>query len=71
MAKLLAYRMLAGGCPGLDPVWCAVAERSCWYSKTTTHIAKKEPEISAVYWLEDGQIKCGLTQTIVQHFRGR
>lgn len=56
---------------GLHLVWCVVAERSCWCSETTTHIAKKEQEISAVYWLEGEVIKGGLTQTIIQTLGGR
>ena len=56
---------------GLDLVWCVLAERSCWCSETTTHIAKKELEVSAVYWLENDDIKGGITQTIIQPIGGR
>lgn len=56
---------------GLDLVWCVLAERSCWCSETTTHVAKQELEVSAVYWLEGESIKGGLTQTIVQQLGGR
>jgi len=56
---------------GLDLVWCVVAERNCWCSETTTHIAKKELEISAVYWLEGDTVRGGITKTIVQPLGGR
>lgn len=60
------FLMRALKAAGLELVWCIVAERSCWCSRTSTHIAKKQLEVSAVYWLEDGQIEGGLTQTFVQ-----
>jgi len=55
---------------GLELVWCALAERSCWCSETSTHIVKKELEVSAVYWLEKDAIKGGVTQTIAQPLGG-
>lgn len=55
---------------GLELVWCAVAERSCWCSETTTHIAKKELELSAVYWLEGDCVRGGFTQNRVQNLGG-
>lgn len=54
---------------GMDLVWCVVAERSCWCAETTTHIAGKELEISAIYWLEDDIIRGGFTQKIIQDLR--
>lgn len=56
---------------GIDLVWCVLAERSCWCSETSIHVAKKELEVSAVYWLDGESIQGGLTQTIVQQIGGR
>jgi hypothetical protein len=47
-------------------VWCALAERGCWCSETTVHVAGRELEISAVYWLRGGKITGGPTQTVIQ-----
>lgn len=55
---------------GLELVWCAVAERSCWCSETTTHIAKKELEISGIYWLEGDYPQGGFTQIRVHEIVG-
>lgn len=56
---------------GLEIVWCAVAEKSCWCSETTTHITKKELEISAIYTRGKRGVSGGITKVVVHDFSGR
>lgn len=51
---------------GMDLVWCIVAERGCWCAETETHVAAKELEISAVYWLDGNAIRGNITQQFTQ-----
>jgi hypothetical protein len=56
---------------GLELVWCVLAERSCWCSETTSIVSNQQLEVSAVYWLDRGSIRGGLTQTVLQQIGGK